>query len=312
MWQVTAVNLRQVPGNWESDVLILHFGQLRPKAGISLLQGAQCGSVTMQTKAEVSELIAWVFPVNHAVLTALLLLPPLECGTNRSECQCPACQHVFWACILPELATSSRKKKVLFLTIQGTKRYFAPSVTSKDNPWMRPWPLHEHIHSHQRLRIVSDGVSQIRLPPHSPPLSEPKKSAYKNLMRWRVSYTLVMGCELGKAKQIFIAFVLWARPWTWAVRRRLREKFPRNRGTNRQVLHVWGKVRIHGCTHELFNLLKNEIKKSVWAWVWRQQEGGLDMNRYITSITWKIIRYFLRKVRTQKWESRDQSYDLSP
>lgn len=145
---------------------------------------------------------------------------------------------------------------------------------------MRPWPLHEHIHSHQRLWIISDGVSQIWLPPHSQPLSEPKKSAYKNLMRWWVSYTLVMGCELGKAKQIFIAFVLWARPWTWAVRRRLREKFPRNRGTNRQVLHVWGKVRLYGCTHELFNLLKNEIKKSVWAWVWRQQEGGLDMSRY--------------------------------
>lgn len=178
VWQVTAVNLRQVPGNWESDVLILQFGQLRPKAGISPLQGVRWGSDTTHTKAEVSELIAWVFPVDHAVLIPPSLLPPLECGTNRSECQCPACQHVFWVCILPELAMSSReKKKVLFLTTQGTNRYFAPSVTSKDNPWMRPWPLHEHIHSHQRLWIISDGVSQIWLPPHSQPLSEPKKAA---------------------------------------------------------------------------------------------------------------------------------------
>lgn len=141
MWQVTAVNLRQVPGDWESDVLILQFGQLRPKAGISLLQGTQWGSDTMQIKAEVSELIAWVFPANCEVLTALLLLPPLECGTNWSECQWPACQHVFWSCIFPELATFSRKKKVLFLTTQGNKRYFAPSVTSKDT-------THEWGHGH--------------------------------------------------------------------------------------------------------------------------------------------------------------------
>ena len=111
VWQATAMNLRQVPGNWESDVLILQFGQLRPKAGISLLQSVQWGSDTTHTKAEVSELIAWVFPVDHVVLIALLLLPPLECGTNWLECQCPACQHVFWVCILPELATSSRGKK---------------------------------------------------------------------------------------------------------------------------------------------------------------------------------------------------------
>lgn len=281
MWQVTAVNLRQVPGDWESDVLILQFGQLRPKAGISLLQGTQWGSDTMQIKAEVSELIAWVFPANCEVLTALLLLPPLECGTNWSECQWPACQHVFWSCIFPELATFSRKKKSFVLNNTRKQNVLCSlSDIQRHNSWMRPWPLHEHVHSHQRLLIFSDGVSQTWLPPHSQPLSEPKKSAYKNLMRYRVSYTLVMGCELGKAKQIFIAFVLWARPWTWAVGRKLREKIPRNRWTKRQVLHVWSKVRIHGCTHELFNLLKNEIKTSVWAWVWRQQEGGLDMNRY--------------------------------
>lgn len=115
VWQVTAVNLRQVPGNWESDVLILQFGQLRPKAGISPLQGVRWGSDTTHTKAEVSELIAWVFPVDHAVLIPPSLLPPLECGTNRSECQCPACQHVFWVCILPELAMSNREKKKSFV-----------------------------------------------------------------------------------------------------------------------------------------------------------------------------------------------------
>ena len=225
MWQVTAVNLRQVLGDWESDVLILQFGQLRPKAGISLLQGTQWGSDTMQIKAEVSELMAWVFPANHEVLTALLLIPPLECGTNWSECQWPACQHVFWSCIFPELATFSRKKKSFVLNnTRKQKLLCSLSDIQRHNPWMRPWPLHEHVHCHQRLQIFSDGVSQTWLPPHSQPLSEPKKSAYKNLMRYRVSYTLVMGCELGEAKQIFIEFVLWARPWTWAVGRKLREK----------------------------------------------------------------------------------------
>lgn len=60
--------------------------------------------------------------------------PPLEYGTNWSECQWPACQPVFRLCIFPELAILSRKKKKksFVLNKQGTKRYFALSVTSKD------------------------------------------------------------------------------------------------------------------------------------------------------------------------------------
>lgn len=188
--------------------------------------------------------------------------PPLEYGTNWSECQWPACQPVFWLCIFPELAILSRQKKKKSFVLNNTRNQkvlCSLSDIQRHKPWMRPWPLHEHIHSHQRLRIFFDGVSQTRLPPHLQPLSEPKKSAYKNLMS--VSYTPVLGCELGKAKQIFIAFVLWARPQTWAVWRRLREKMPRNRWTKRQGLHAWSKVRTHGCTHELFHPLKNEIKR---------------------------------------------------
>lgn len=189
--------------------------------------------------------------------------PPLEYGTNWSECQWPACQPVFWLCIFPELATLSRqkkKKKVLFLTTQGTKRYFAPSVTSKDtsHEWGRGHYMSTSIptrgcgyslmesHKHGCLLTYSLSLN---------PRSQPTR------ISCRSPNTPVLGCELGKAKQIFIAFVLWARPQTWAVWRRLREKMPRNRWTKRQGLHAWSKVRTHGCTHELFHPLKNEIKR---------------------------------------------------
>lgn len=194
---------------------------------------------------------------------ALLLLPPLEYGTNWSECQWPACQPVFWLCIFPELAILSRqkkKKKSFVLNNTRNQKVLCSPVTSKDTS--HEWGRGHYMRAHPFPPEVADILwwsPQTRLPPHLQPLSEPKKSAYKNLMS--VSYTPVLGCELGKAKQIFIAFVLWARPQTWAVWRRLREKMPRNRWTKRQGLHAWSKVRTHGCDSRAISSTKNEIKR---------------------------------------------------
>lgn len=76
--------------------------------------------------------------------------PPLEYGTNWSECQWPACQPVFRLCIFPELAILSRKKKkkVLFLTNKEPKGTLLSQWHPKTQPmneavattWAHPFP----------------------------------------------------------------------------------------------------------------------------------------------------------------------------